>query len=164
MTLIRHELRNGIIVLICFLVIVAATDYFIPTQLNIFEYSYIDADYLASHPTEFEGQFVSSEVIITEVNYTAQDSEYFAKTQEGLILLVPSLFGSILIGDKVDFRGISYILSVGYLEVIEIHVVDQIGPIFRSVPGILAFVILFFIIFKIDIRGLAFVPRRESNA
>jgi hypothetical protein len=80
------------------------------------------------------------------------------------MLHIPLSLGLLQAGDSILLHGRSLIDSLGYIEVDEIHINDAIGPILRSIPGIIGFVVLFFLIFKIRFQKLAFVPRSESYA
>jgi hypothetical protein len=161
---IRDDLRNGLIAFLCFLALIVATDYFLPFQLDIFEYRLVSLEDIAENSGEFEGELVSTSARISATNVSLSESVYYANTSEGVILLIPFSLCQLEAGDRVNVRGKSLLESMGYIEVYEIHVADQIGPILRSAPGIVAFVILFFIFFKIDFDNLAFVPRRDSYA
>ena len=64
-------------------------------------------------------------------------------------------------GDRVIFRGTFYNTSV---VVNEFHILDHESVIIHSIPGIILFVVMFFYVFRIDLRHLAFVPRRKRDA
>ena len=164
MTIIRTDLRNGLIVLVCFLVTIIMTDLLLPSQIDLFEYQRIDPEDLTENPISYEGERISTYGIITSVNNTLPNSHYYAETEWGLILLIPSSDQQVQVGDRVNIRGISLLVSSGYFEVTEMHIADQLGPLLKSVPGIIGFVILFFVFFKLDLHGLAFIPRSEPDA
>ena len=164
MIIIRTELRNGIIVFVCFLLTILSVDWFIPKQFNFHEYQRIDPKDLVMNPDIFEGEHVSTYGTISSVNVSFPSSAYYAETDLGLVLLIPYSNQQVRVGDCVNIRGISLLVSNGYLEVTEMHIADQLGPLLKSVPGIIGFVILFFAFFKLDLHGLAFIPRSESDA
>ena len=164
MTIIRTELRNGLIVLVCFLVTIIMADLLLPSQIDLFEYQRINPEELTENPIMYEGELISTYGVITSVNNTIPNSHYYAETEWGLILLIPSSDQQVQVEDRVNIRGTSLLVSNGYFEVTEMHITDQLGLLLRSVPGIIGFIILFFVFFKLDLHGLSFIPRSESDA
>jgi hypothetical protein len=164
MDFLRPELRNGLLVLCCFLLTVIATDFFIPNQLDLFDYQIVNSDDLVENPSGFEGKLISIGVSISTISSSNSTIEYYAITSKNITLLVPFSLSLLQEGDRANIRGISLLQSQGYIEVHDLHVADSVGPILRSIPGIIGLVVLLFMIFRLNLRKLAFEPRSESHA
>ena len=161
---LRPQLGKGLVVFTCFLLMIIANDILFPDPLILSEYWPVSADRLLQNSQDFEGVKVSFGVVVSEITDNITEFTYLASTEEGVNLLIPKSLGMLDVGDDILLRGISYLHSAGYIEVIEIYVTDSIGPILKSIPGIISLIILFFLIFTFDFQKLAFVPRSDQNA
>ena len=161
---LRPQLGKGLVVFICFLFIILANDMFFPDSFIIPEYRPVSAERLLENPEDFEGVKVSFEVIVLEVTDNITESKYLVKTEENVDLEIQYSLGPVHVGDDVLLRGISYLHAEGYIEVTELYVTDPVGPVIKSIPGIVSLVILFFLVFSFDYQKLAFIPRRNRYA
>ena len=133
-------------------------------MLDLFEYQLVDSKELVDNPSKYEGKLVSTVGLIASINSSASLSANIVETEYGLIIFIPYSLGHVQVGVRVDVRGRVLLISNGYIEAIEIHIADPMNSILRSIPGIIIFVILFFVYFKIDYQRIAFIPRSDSNA
>ena len=159
---IRPELVRGVTVLAIFMLVILSTDLLFPYPIRQSEYQVVDIDCLKQDPTLFEGENISSQVrIISDLG----NGTYIITTKgNNVTLLVPVSLGSLKTGDLVYIRGISWIQTNNSIVVHQFYVLDYNSSLIRSVPGIVIFVILFFWVFTIDFRQLAFVRRNRQSA
>ena len=80
---------------------------------------------------------------------------------EDIILVFPSSVGHPREGDRVMFRGISWIHSNNSVLVHEFYTLDSDSSKIRSILGVLLFLVMFFTVFSINLNRLAFVTRRH---
>lgn len=159
---IRPELVRGVTVLAIFMLVILSTDLLFPYPIRQSEYQVVDIDRLKQDPTLFEGENISSQVrIISDLG----NGTYIITTKgNNVTLFVPVSLGSLKTGDLVYIRGISWIQTNNSIVVHQFYVLDYNSSLIRSVPGIVIFVILFFWVFTIDFRQLAFVRRNRQSA
>lgn len=82
---------------------------------------------------------------------------------EGVTLVFPSDLNSPMVGQRILLRGTSWLHSNGSILVHEFYALDYSSSIIRSIPGIILFIVIFFMIFKVDFNRLAFVSRKGGN-
>jgi len=162
----RPTLRNGVIVFSCFILLLFTVGAAFPYQINLTEYSHVDSIRLVTNPADYEGEKISIGVQIEEVLNTSQENGTFAATEEGLVIKIPPSVDSPSVGNHLEIRGISYLSSHGYIEATQVYVRDYPFPyvsrsILHSIPGILAFVAIFFTIFRFDMEQFRLVSRRD---
>jgi len=155
---IRTELKRGLALFILFLALILASSTLFPYAIKQSEYAVVSIDRLKENPVPFEGENISSEVTITSI---LENGTYlFTERGVTVILIIPSSLGSLEVGDQVNIRGTSWILTNNTIIVHELYVRDYNSSPIRSVPGIILFAILFFSVFRIDLSRLAFVRRK----
>jgi hypothetical protein len=150
----------------CFILLLLTVGTIFPYQINLTEYDHVDQILLARNPHDYEGEKISIGVQIDEVLHTSQENGTFATTEDGLVIKIPSSVGSPSFGSHLEIRGISYLSSRGYVEATQVYVRDYPFPyvsrsLLHSIPGILAFVALFFAVFRFDVERFRFISRRD---
>ena len=155
---IRPELIRGIALLSVFLLFVVSTELLVPFPIQHSNYASVSLLRLRDSPATFEGVNVSSKATIVLI--TDHGSYSIAETEEGPSLVfaiddVPPTRSRILV------RGVSWVSTNNTISVHEFHTLDFYSSIIRSIPGIILFIVLFFMIFRIDFSQLAFVLRRR---
>lgn len=159
---VRKELIRGLIVLGLFFVLVIATDLFFPHSMEQAGYTVVDIRRVEENPLPLEGREISSSATI--ISIFNNGTFFTATTSEGVVLIFPSSVGQPLASERILFHGTSWIGTNDTILIREFYVLDYSSSVIRSVPGIFLFVGLFFFIFRIDIRRLVFVPRRDEPA
>ena len=132
---------------------------------DLFPYSYEQAGYtvvgirrLNENPLPLEGSAISSSATIISV--VDHGSYHSAEVSEGVTLVFPSTMNPPEEGQRILLRGTSWLHSNGSILVHEFYASDTSSSIIRSIPGILLFIIMFFMIFRVDFNRLAFVSRK----
>ncbi len=154
---IRPDLLRGLAVLGIFLALVVSTDLFFPYSFEQAGYTVVDIRRLNENPLFLEGSALSSSA--TVVSVIDLGSYYSVEVSEGVTLVFPSSLGHPEEGSRILLRGISWLYSNGSILVHEFYALDYSSSIIRSIPGIFLFIVMFFIIFRIDFKRLAFVSR-----
>ncbi len=159
---VRPELIRGIALLAVFVVIIISSDTLFPYAIQQSEYVVVSVEQIKQNPTPFEGRNISSQVTITSI---IDEGVYLVISKDyEIILTLSSSFGSVSPGERVYIRGVSWIQTNNSIAVHEIYVLDYNSSLIRSAPGILLFIIIFFSVFKIDIKQIAIVRRKAHNA
>jgi len=125
-------------------------------------YTVVGIRRIVENPLPLEGHMISSSCTVSAV--IDNGSFFTIVAVEGAHLIFPSIIGHPLEGERVLFRGTSWVSTNNSILVHEFYVLDYSSSLIRSVPGIILFVVMFFMVFKIDFDQLAFVPRREEHA
>ena len=125
-------------------------------------YTVADIRRIEETPLSLEGREISSSATIVTVSDNG--SFYTAWIVEGVTLIFPSAVGHPHNGERVLLRGTSWISTNESILVHEFYVLDYSISLIRSIPGIVLFIVMFFLVFKIDLGRLAFVSRREKHA
>ncbi len=155
---LRPELIRGLAVLGIFFVLIVSTDLFFPYSFEQSGYTVVDIRRLNENPLPLEGSAISSSA--TVISVSDQGLYYTVEVSEGVILVFPSTMDPPEAGQRILFRGTSWIHSNGSILVHEFYALDYNSSIIRSIPGILLFIIMFFMIFRVDFTRLAFVSRK----
>ena len=158
----RPELLRGLTVLAIFFAVIISTELLLPYPIEHARYTSIDIRKIIQNPIPFEGHEISSAVTVSTV--ITNESFSIADVAEGIILVLPSSVGPPKEGDRVMFRGISWIYSNNTVLVHEFYTLDLNSSLIRSIPGVLLFLVMFFTVFTIDLNRLAFITRRHRNA
>ncbi|MHA1930722.1 MAG: hypothetical protein ACTSV2_19295 [Candidatus Thorarchaeota archaeon] len=158
---IRSELVRGLVVLSIFFVLIVTTDLLFPFAFEQAGYTVVDVERLNENPLPLEGSAISSHA--TVVSVMNQGLYYSAEVSEGVTLVFPSTMTPPEEGQRILLRGTSWLHSNGSILVHEFYALDYTSSIIRSIPGILLFIILFFMIFRIDFNRLAFIPRKGGT-
>jgi hypothetical protein len=159
---VRKELLRGLAVLGLFFVLIVVNDLFFPYSMEQAGYTVVDIRRLEENPLPLEGQQISSSATIIA---TFDNGTFFtATTVEGARLILPTTVGHFPAGERVLFRGTSWIGTNDSVLVHEFYALDYSSSLIRSAPGIVLFVVLFFTVFRIDLGRLAFVLRRDEDA
>ncbi len=154
----RPELLKGLTVLGIFFAVIVTTELLLPYPIEHTRYTSIDIRKIIQNPVPFEGQEISSAATVSAV--FSNESFSIAEAAEGVILVFPSSVGHPIVGDRVLFRGTSRIHSNNSILVHEFYTLDYNSSLIRSIPGILLFLTMFFMVFTINRDSLAFVIRR----
>ena len=156
---LRPELIRGIGVLGIFLGVIITAGIFLPIPLSQSDYVSVDIQVAMYNHETFYQQNISSTATAGISFYL--HPHFVVPTNEGVYLFfeggIDSPEPEISPGDTVYFRGTIYNNSV---TVHEYYDLDRTSSIIRSVPGIILFIVMFFMIFRIDFKRLAFVEKR----
>jgi hypothetical protein len=150
------------VVLGLFFVLIIANDLFFPYSIEQAGYTVVDIRRLEENPLPLEGLNISSTA--TAVFIIDNGSFYSVSVAGGVTLIFASALGHPVEGERFPFRGTSWIGTNRSIIVHEFYEEDNTSPLIRSVSGIILFIIMFFMIFKIDFRKVAFTLRREEHA
>ena len=142
-----------------FLVLVVVVSYLQPYSIVQDGYTVVDVQRIHENPLPLEGHEISSSA--TVVTVTDNGSFYAARTEDGVLLIFPSGTDYPQNGDRILFRGTSWVSTNGSILVSEFYPLDYNVSLIWSIPGIILFIALFFAIFKIDFNRLAFVKRGD---
>ena len=157
MPVVRSELVKGVAVLSVFLVLMITTNILFPYPLEQSGYTVIGIKRLNENPLPFEGSPISTSA--TVVSVTNNGTHVIAEVVEGANLVFPISLGHPETGQRILLRGTSWLASNGSIEVDEFQVLDSSSSVIRSIPGILLFILLFFLVFTVDINQIAFKPK-----
>jgi hypothetical protein len=159
---VRPELVKGTTVLVLFITLIVASSILQPYPLTQSKYVSVDLELVKRNPDLFYGRNITSFATVEFVFYLHPN--LVVSTAEGVFLQIrQGLYESPVVksGDLVIFRGTFYNTSV---VVHEFHILDYRGVILRSIPGVVLFAVMFFCVFGIDLKHLAFVPRGKRDA
>ncbi len=162
MRMVRPELKKGLGVLGLFIVLIVVNSLLQPIPYSQSKYTFVDLDIVRDNPTVFYDQNISSTTTVESVWYLRPN--FYISTPEEMFLSIrrdawdPPM---IVPGDRIYIRGTVHNRTV-FLH--EFYVLNYSSSIIRSVPGIILFGVIFFQIFTIDFKRLAFVPRRRDDA
>ena len=156
---IRPELIRGLAVLGIFFVVIVSTDLFLPYTVNPEGYTVVGIRRLNENPLPLEGLAISTTATIDSVVFDG--NHYLAEVSENATLVFSSSIAPPEVGQRILLRGISWLYTNGSIRVQEFYALDYSSSLIRSIPGIILFVVMFFMVFKIDFRQLAFVSKEE---
>ena len=162
MSRIRPELIRGTALLTIFLALIISNSFLFPYPIKRSEYHHVSIDAIMLNPSLFEGSKISTEIVI--LSLSSSNTTYFATTEDGVNATFSSGLELPPIGTRILIRGVSWIETNNTISVDEYYAMDYSSSIIRSIPGIILFVILFFSVFRIDFKQLAFVKRSEEHA
>jgi len=150
-------------VLCIFLGLIIATSILLPFPIQQSEYVSVDIKLVLENTDTFYRQNISSTATVnSEIAYL--HSNYFVGTSEGVFLFFKATLSSeppeLALGARIYFRGTILNNSVS---VHEFHVLDYNSSIIRSIPGIVLFIAMFFMVFKFDFKRLAFVSKEGGS-
>jgi hypothetical protein len=167
MSRIRPELLRGLIVLGLFFVLIVSTDLIAPYSFEQNGYTVIDLRRAVENPSPLDGHKVTSTATITGIMYFHPYTFIFV--EEDIPLYYRGLLrdlANLTVSDTIIFRGTFHIspnnLTSNYIVIREVYVLDYSSSLIRSVPGIILFVVMFFMIFTFDLKRVAFVLRRRD--
>ena len=158
---LRPELIRGLAVLGIFFVLIVSTDLFFPYSFEQAGYTVVNIRRIDENPLPLEGSAISS--IATVVSVSDQGSYHSAEVLEGVTLVFPATLGHPEEGQRIHLRGTSWLHSNGSILVHEFYALDYSSSIIRSVPGIVLFIVMFFMIFRVDFNRLTFVSRKGGT-
>jgi hypothetical protein len=162
---IRPELSKGVAVIGLFLVLIVTTSYLQPHSLPISEYTFVDLKRVGQDPLLFDQVNISSTATVESIILGMPPYHVFTLEEVDLQYL-PYLRPNPEPGDRIYFRGTVYISNHSRPIVVlhEFYILDYSSSIIRSIPGIIMFVAMFFYVFRVDFKHLAFVLRRKADA
>ena len=165
MSRIRPELTKGVAVFGLFLILVVMTSYLQPHSLPISEYTFVDLERVSQDPLLFDQVNISSTATVESV-ILGMPPYYVITLEEVDLQYLPYLRPNLESGDRIFLRGTVYISNRSRPIVVlhEFYILDYSSSIIRSIPGIILFVVMFFLVFTVDFRRLAIVPRRRNDA
>lgn len=158
---LRPELLRGLAVLGIFFALIVSTDLFFPYSFEQAGYTVVGIRRLDENPLPLEGSAISSAA--TVVSVIDQGSYHFAEVLEGVTLVFPATLGHPEEGQRILFRGTSWLHSNSSILVHEFYALDYSSSIIRSIPGIVLFIVMFFMIFRVDFNRLTFVSRKGGT-
>ncbi len=163
MARVRPELLKGLAALLCLLLVVVVTETITPDPFQLTQYTQINPNRIRENPAHYEGMQVSLSVWVNSTQ--DYDTEHvLVNTVEDIPLLYPTDLDSVDQGDRLLLRGVSRVESLGYIEVVDAYILDTTSSPIRSIPGIILFVMFLFYVYRLDVRRLVFLPRRDSDA
>jgi hypothetical protein len=127
----------------------------------ISRFQWVQTSNLINSPNSYEGKEITFNERVKSIVFNVTSSYYILETYHGLILRITSIHGL----DKevlTNFRGKSLLISLGFINVYDFQVKNN-NSIILSIPGIIAFIIMFLRIFRIDMKNLTFSQRRDKN-
>ncbi|MFW9919813.1 MAG: hypothetical protein ACFFED_09455 [Candidatus Thorarchaeota archaeon] len=130
---------------------------------GITSFQEIDECYLAGHPDMFEGARVTIRMKIASLIQENESHLYYI-SNEGTHLVCSFEIQQLHQGDSVVVRGVSWIVTKGYILVTELKVNDSLVSLRWSIPGVLLFIVLFFRMYRFSRSGMCFLRRDNSNA
>jgi len=157
----RRDLIRGLAVLGIFCVLIISTDFLYPYSINPDGYTVVGIKTLNENPLPLEGSAISTSATIASV--TNHGSYFSAEVAEGATLVFPNPMIPPEDGQRILVRGTSWLHSNGSIVVHEFYALDSSSSVIRSIPGIVLFIGLFFMIFKVDFHRLAFVVIKEER-
>ncbi len=158
---LRPELIRGLAVLGIFCVLIVSTDLLFPYYIEPAGYTVVGIKRLNENPLPLEGSAISSSA--TVISVIDQGSYHSADVAEGVTLVFPSTVDPPEVGQRILFQGTSWLHSNGSILVHEFYALDSSSSIIRSIPGIVLFTVMFFWIFRVDFKRLAFVSRKGGT-
>ena len=156
---------RGIVVLILFVALIIPSSILQPYPISASEYIHVDLKRVRQDPSLIAGLNITSSATVESLLVMKGVSLVF--TDENVTLMVHTddlNTHPLASGDFIYFRGTLHTEPSLVVTVHEFHVLDLTSSIIRSIPGIILFVVLFFSVFTIDFKHLAFVPRRRNDA
>ena len=162
---VRPELIKGLGALGIFLALIVTTGILLPFPITQSNYTFVDLTRVEQNPIPFNERNISSRATVESILVIGGQSLVF--TIENVPLQIDTFEASTLThGDRIFFRGTLHIHNQSSLTIVvhEFYVLDYSSSIIRSIPGIILFIVMFFFVFTIDFKRLAFVPRRRRDA
>ena len=156
---LRPELIRGVVVFGAFILLIVSVSFFQPYYIAENGYTVVDVQRIRENPSPLEGHLISSSATVLAI--TNNGSFYSAHIEGGIVLIFPSNGEHPENGQWILFRGTSWLSTNGSILVSEFYPLDYSSSLIRSAPGIILFIILFFMIYKVDFNRLAFVKRRD---
>jgi len=165
---IRPELVKGVSVLVLFLMLTITISIIHPIPISQSEYKHVDLDRVSLNPLPFDelnissSAIVESVIVIWPIAHVITMEEVDLQIRLGVSVPPPELTQ----GDRISFRGTVRTIneSIYIVQLHEFYILDSSSSIIRSIPGIFLFAVIFFFVYTIDFKRLAFVPRRKTNA
>ncbi|MFW9845093.1 MAG: hypothetical protein ACFFEV_10990 [Candidatus Thorarchaeota archaeon] len=154
----RPELIRGLVVLFAFFALIVSTELLFPYSFEQEGYTVVDIRRLDENPQILEGVSISSSATIISVS--SQTFYHSAEVVEGVTLVFPPTMTPPVVGQRILFRGTSWLSTNGTILIQEFYALDTNSTIIRSIPGIILFFFMFFMIFAVDIKRLVFVSKK----
>ena len=161
----RPELIKGLGALGMFLALIVATGILLPFPITQSNYTFADLTRVEQNPLPFQERNISSRATVESILVMGGQSLVY--TIENVPLQIDTFEAITLThGDRIFFRGTLHTHNQSSITVVvhEFYVLDYRSSIIRSIPGIILFIVIFFFVFTIDFKRLAFVPRRSRDA
>ena len=158
----RPELIRGLGVFGIFIALIITTSILAPYPVSLSEYTFVDLDRVRENPSLFYDRNISSTATVESV-FIMRPGSLVITTEEVALQIQHNAWSTtgLVQGDRIFLRGTARNQTI---LVDEFYKLDYSSSIIRSIPGIILFIAMFFLIFTIDFKRLAFVPRRRRNA
>jgi hypothetical protein len=162
---VRPQLVRGFVVLLLFIALIIPSSLFQPYQISTSEYTHVDLRRVRQDPPLVSELNISSSATVKSLLVMNGESLVFTVENVTLLISTDDLISEPLSsGDFIYFRGTLHTEPSLSVDVNEFYVFDRSSSIIRSIPGIILFIVMFFSIFTIDLKHIAFVPRRRDDA
>ncbi|MHA2296190.1 MAG: hypothetical protein ACXAEU_15695 [Candidatus Hodarchaeales archaeon] len=160
----KEAISKGMLLMVFFLLFSLVSNIFVyrMDRVSFSPYQYVNIENLANNPLKYEGMNISSTGDIVSVQFNQSANHHVIEIEYGITLLYQGV-ENLETGMHVSFRGKCLVTAKIILEIQEIHVWNVI-PYLLTIPGVIAFISLFFFIYKIDWKTLTFISRRKENA
>jgi hypothetical protein len=159
----NRQVAEGLAGFLLLLIIAASfgsSQVFPPSQSS---YLWVGSDTIAENPSQYENRNISTSVIVShEVSFSSHNGTYCVSN--GFIIVIHGLTDSLLNGTEITIRGLCLIDSQNTILVEEMYIINKWSSYFRSIPGFLLFIGIFFYVFQFDRRRIVFKPRRDQDA
>ncbi len=137
------------------------------------QYIATEAVNLRDRPDTYEGKKISSGSDFVSYIHDPITNESFIQVKTNIFLkvnasdpIIQNIVDLARPGNYISFRGICYLASEGYIEIIELKLhsnTDRLVVYGFSGLGFLGFLILFFRVYEIDLKQLQIVPKRSQK-
>jgi hypothetical protein len=162
---VRPQLVRGFVILLLFIALIIPSSLFQPYPISTSEYTHVDLRRIRQDPPLVAELNISSSATVKSL--LVMRGQSFVFTVENVTLLIRTddlITEPLSSGDFIYFRGTLHTEPSLSVSVNEFRVLDRTSSIIRSIPGIILFIVMFFFVFTIDLKRLAFVPRRHEDA
>ena len=162
---VRPQLVRGFVVLLLFIALVIPSSLLQPYPISTSEYTHVDLRRVRQDPPLVVELNISSSATVEFIFAMRGQSFVFTVENVTLVIRTDDLISKpVSSGDFIYFRGTLHTEPSLSVSVNEFHILDRTSSIIRSIPGIILFIVLFFSVFTIDLKRLAFVQRRREDA
>jgi hypothetical protein len=139
-----------------------------PFPYTLSEYTFVDLKKVSQDPLLFDQVRISSTATVESVFFFGMPPTYVYTLEEVDLTYRPYVrqHRDLEPGDRIFLRGLVYASNESgpIVELHEFYILDYSSSIIRSIPGIILFAAMFFYVFRIDVKRLAFVLRRSRDA
>jgi hypothetical protein len=131
-----------------------------PDPIPTMGFMNIEPQALVENPSRYEETRISIFVTISQKYNHSDDFYQLADTIEGVTVYYNLSLGNLCPDETVLIRGVSLLVSRGFVIISEFQIQDNYNSLIRSIPGLIIIAALLVVVFTFDFREIAFVPRR----